>query len=249
MSNDHFAFKRFTVRQAGAAMKVGTDGTLLGAWARVSPEHRRILDIGTGTGLIALMLAQRSEAAGSTIDAIDIDESSCRQARENFEASPWNDRLRAIHSGLEEYVALHERSGSLPYDHIISNPPYFNDSLISPHPGRTAARHTASLPHTELAANAAKLLSATGCLSVILPAESRDAFTAIAARHDLVPMRETTVFSKPGTQPKRVMMEFRFAAVGESSGPELSQLTIETDIPGRWSDEYCKLTRDFYLKL
>ena len=141
-----FRFKQFAVRQDRCPMKVGTDGVLLGAWAEVRPGDRRMLDVGTGTGLIALMLAQRSAAR---ITAVDVDAECATQAAENFAASPWADRLDAVAVAVQRYDPV-ER-----FDLIVSNPPYYVDSLLSPDEGRNTARHAAGLPFGELAAGVA----------------------------------------------------------------------------------------------
>jgi SAM-dependent methyltransferase len=132
-----FRFKQFAVRQDRCPMKVGTDGVLLGAWAEVRPGDRRMLDVGTGTGLIALMLAQRSAA---WITAVDIDVECATQAAENFAASPWADRLDAVSVAVQRYDPVEK------FDLIVSNPPYYVDSLLSPDEGRNTARHAAGLP-------------------------------------------------------------------------------------------------------
>jgi len=150
-----FRFKQFAVRQDRCPMKVGTDGVLLGAWAEVRPGDRRMLDVGTGTGLIALMLAQRSAA---WITAVDIDVECATQAAENFAASPWADRLDAVSVAVQRYDPVEK------FDLIVSNPPYYVDSLLSPDEGRNTARHAAGLPFGELAAAVVRLLSPGGRL-------------------------------------------------------------------------------------
>ncbi len=234
-------------------MKVGTDGTLLGAWARVEPWQKRILDIGTGTGLIALMLAQRTEDWGAAIDAVEIDEGAYRQASENFAASPWSKRLHAIHAAAGDYA----RQNSGRYDHIVSNPPYFTDSLKAPDGRRAAARHADSLPYGELAALSAGLLTEAGVhaetgqptggglLSVIIPFDSETHFRREADRCGLYISRRMVVKSLPDAPPKRVMLEFsRIFATTHEDG----ELLIETKAGGNYSEEYRQLTKDFYLK-
>ena len=155
-----FRFKQFAVRQDRCPMKVGTDGVLLGAWAEVRPGDRRMLDVGTGTGLIALMLAQRSAA---WITAVDIDVECATQAAENFAASPWADRLDAVSVAVQRYDPVEK------FDLIVSNPPYYVDSLLSPDEGRNTARHAAGLPFGELAAAVVRLLSPGGRFALVLP--------------------------------------------------------------------------------
>jgi tRNA1Val (adenine37-N6)-methyltransferase len=242
--NSWFEFKRFTVNQSGAAMKVGTDGVLLGAWARVEPSQRRLLDVGTGTGLIALMLAQRTEEWEAVIDAVEIDEGSFRQAAENFAASPWSAKLHAQHVPIDNY-APNAQSEGVVYDHIISTPPYFVDSLKAPEERRAAARHADSLPYEVLAARSAALLTTDGLLSIIIPADGESRFCMAADRCGLYVSRRTVVKSLPTAPPKRVMLEFspaRPAAIEES------ELLIETSQGGNYSEEYRQLTKDFYLK-
>lgn len=237
------------VRQAGAAMKVGTDGALLGAWATVGSHQKNILDIGTGTGLIALMLAQRSEGWSPDVSAIDIDRNACAQAGENFSESPWGDRLSAMDRGLREFAATHIETGGRPFDLIVSNPPYFNGSLLPPDKGRLAARHTETLSHEELVRYSAWLISEAGLLSVILPADAEKDFIDTASSYGFTPVRKTVVYSLPGTPPKRVLLEFsKCRTGGEVSAAETDELTIETSPGGNYSEEYRRLTRDFYLR-
>jgi len=158
-----FYFKQFAVHQDRCAMKIGTDGVLIGAWTSLDNNPMSILDIGAGTGLIALMLAQRSNA--ETIDAIEIDEDAYEQCVENFEASPWGDRLFCYHAGLDEMVDEIEA----PYDLIISNPPFYTEDVSSGNSSRDKARQNSALPFDELLASIPKLLSPTGIFSVVIP--------------------------------------------------------------------------------
>lgn len=236
MSRD-FSFKRFTVSQPRSAMKVGTDGVLLGAWAHITPEDRRILDVGTGTGLVALMVAQRSEAWGAEIVGVEIDAPSAEDARENFARSEWAGRLSVVECAVQEY-----RPEGL-FDHIISNPPYFVASLTSPDASRTAARHTTSLSFEELARSASRLLTAEGRLSLVLPYDAVADMTLAAARVGLFLVRRTDVRSKQTAQPIRSLLEYGFAP----------HPTLRTDLTihiagGDYSPEYRTLTREFYLK-
>ena len=166
-----FRFKQFAVRQDRCPMKVGTDGVLLGAWAEVRPGDRRMLDVGTGTGLIALMLAQRSAAR---ITAVDVDAECATQAAENFAASPWADRLDAVAVAVQRYDPV-ER-----FDLIVSNPPYYVDSLLSPDEGRNTARHAAGLPFGELAAAVVRLLAPGGRFALVLPPVEMQRFRSAA---------------------------------------------------------------------
>lgn len=214
-------------------MKVGTDGVLLGAWAPECIAGGRILDIGTGTGVMAIMAAQRNPSA--RIVGVEIDDMSALQARENAEASPWADRVEIVNADIRSYEA------AAPFDLVISNPPYFVDSLKSPDSGRTTARHTVSLDFGELMSAVERLLAPDGRFAVIVPAE---AASRVVASGRLALRRRCDVCSKPSAGPIRTMMEF---AAGYCGAPEFSELTIG-DGKGGYTAEYVALTRDFYLK-
>lgn len=214
-------------------MKVGTDGVLLGAWAPECIAGGRILDIGTGTGVMAIMAAQRNPSA--RIVGVEIDDMSALQARENAEASPWADRVEIVNADIRSYEA------AAPFDLVISNPPYFVDSLKSPDSGRTTARHTVSLDFGELMSAVERLLAPDGLFAVIVPAE---AASRVVASGRLALRRRCDVRSKPSAGPIRTMMEF---AAGYCGAPEFSELTIG-DGKGGYTAEYVALTRDFYLK-
>ena len=232
-----FTFKQFHIDHSRCAMKVGTDGTLLGAWVRLPDTTRSILDIGTGSGLIAIMAAQRS--AEAHITAIDIDADCVAQARLNAESSPWGNRISVQHTPLQEF-ATEER-----FDVIVSNPPYFIDSLTSPDAGRTTARHTATLPFEELVSGVKRLLTPDGHFSLILPTVEAERFIS-AARGILFLSRRCDVFPKPSAAVKRVMMEF---SLSPQLPPLSEQLTIESDTHHDYTDAYRALTQDFYLKM
>ncbi len=236
MSSDCFRFKQFEVCHGGCAMKVGTDGVLLGAWCRVYGVKSKVLDVGTGSGLIALMLAQRF--ADAQIDAIDIDPAAINQAEENFARSPWYNRLICKQIALQDLA----QSGCL-YDAIVSNPPYFINSLKNPNIQRQTARHTDTLSYEELL-NASKiLLQEDGSLSLILPAEAEEDILTLAAKTGFFPTRLVHVYSKPGKPVKRLLIELRKR---KGLPCEQSQFYIESDSSPR-SDEYTALTKDFYL--
>lgn len=192
-----FRFKRFTIRQTRCPMKVGTDGVLLGAWVEVRPSDRRILDIGTGTGLIAVMLAQRSPEA--LITGVDIDDVT--EARENGDASPWGDRLRFEQTPIQDFLPA-ER-----YDLIVSNPPFYVDSLTCPDRGRTTARHAVHLSYGELIDAVVRLLAPGGRFGVVLPTSEAERFRRQAAAR-LGLLRLTQVRTTPRRPVKRVLMEF-----------------------------------------
>jgi tRNA1Val (adenine37-N6)-methyltransferase len=245
-----FHFKRFAVDQTGCAMKVGTDGVLLGAWCRLAaPAPKAILDVGTGSGVIALQLAQRTEGEKTRIDAIEIDPAACETARRNFEASEWGDRLTAYRTAAQEFAAMY--GGEKQYDLIVSNPPYFVDSLASPDRVRNLARHAGSLSYDELIALCNRLLTPDGRVSLIVPAGAEtQKMIATAEAHGFAPSRITTVHSTPKSGAKRTLIEFsrriaRPAAV-VAAQTETAILTIH-DENSDFSDEYRELTRDFYL--
>ena len=242
MSTPNFRFKQFTVWHDRCAMKVGTDGVLLGAWA---PGGTRILDIGTGSGLIALMLAQRFPEA--SIDAIDIDEAAVEQARENFAASPWTDRLHAFHARLQDWQNHPLQITNYKYDLIVSNPPYFRNSLKNPDKGRQTARHTDTLSYAELLRHSARLLTEKGLLALVLPAEAEQEVRGLAAAELLSLTHLTRVYSKESKPARRVLLEFEKST---SRDTDISitedSLVLENEIGGR-SAAYQELTKDFYL--
>ena len=238
MSGSQFIFKKFIINQDRCAMKVGTDAVLLGAWAKTYGV-RHALDIGTGTGVIALMLAQK---CGGEIDAIDIDEVSFLQAKENAAGSEWSDRVHVHHISLQDFAKMHEEK----YELIVSNPPYFNDSLPPSEESRTKARHTIHLPFSDLVDGAAKLLAKDGKFCVILPPREGEQFRNIAAAKGLHLTRLTHVRTTPGKGEKRLLMQFAFTAKPHVSE---STLTIEKDNLNaqHYTDEYRELTKDYYL--
>ena len=219
-------------------MKVGTDGVLLGAWAALRRDDLRLLDVGTGTGVIALMLAQRQPAA--QITALDIDPACIVQARANADGSAWSGRVHTVCCPVQEFAAAEL------FDLVISNPPYYDRSLLPPDAGRTTARHTVTLSYGELIAAACRLLAADGRLAVILPAAESQRFRAQAAGR-LELCRQTEVWSTPRSGVKRCLMEFRRRAETSEPKPDIGRLVIE-EAPGCFTEEYRCLTRDFYLK-
>lgn len=242
MSNSYFSFKQFTVHQERCAMKVGTDGTLLGAWARGGAY---ILDIGTGTGLIALMMAQRFPEA--SVDAIDIDADACEQARQNVAASPFAARIQVHESSLQNYkLYCPSEDSSLSslltplsscYDSIVSNPPYFEQSLKAPDVQRSLARHTDSLSYRDLLQGVVSHLESGGEFSVIIPFDCRSRFEAEAIMVGLYPSRVCAVKTTNRKSPRRYLLAFR-KHPGEI---ETSELIMN-------SDAYHDLVKDFYLK-
>ncbi len=230
-------------------MKVGTDGVLLGAWCPINGltignALCTILDVGTGSGLIAIMLAQRlcdTGVQGFTIDAIDVDNSAAVQAQANCEASPWKKHLRVWHTSLQDFEAQKES-----YNLIVSNPPYFVDSLKNPDKGRETARHTDSLSDEELLSKSAQLLTQSGHLALIVPAAKETTIRHLAATYGLTLCRQTEVYSKPDkTQPLRVMLDFA-KDIKSNVQVTTDRLNIESAHSPR-SEEYVELTKAFYL--
>lgn len=235
MPNPFFSFKQFTIRHDRCAMKVGTDGVLLGAWTDIR-HSRRILDIGTGTGLISLMLAQRQ--ADATITAIDIDAEAVNQAQENIQDSPWKERITAVLQDLKTYWPQEL------FDTIVSNPPYFIDSLKCPDSQRNTARHTDTLDMHTLLYQTSLLLTPEGRFSIVLPAEQTNTLIEAAGRVGLYPSRHTAVITRPGLAPKRTLMEF--TRQKEAFPTEELVIELERHV---YSEAYIALTKDFYLKM
>lgn len=235
MPNPYFAFKKFTVYHDRCAMKVGTDGVLLGAWTDLS-ESRFILDVGTGTGLIALMMAQRCPEA--FITAIDLDEEAVEQAKDNINASPWSDRIQAEKQDVCCYCP------DDCFDTIVSNPPYFINSLRCTDNQRNTARHADTLDMNRLLRKVADLLSTKGRFSLVIPAEQVDELVSVANREGLFLSRHTAVVTRPGLAPKRALLEFR----KEQTVCRQDELVVELE-RHVYSKDYIALTKDFYLKM
>lgn len=233
-----FHFKEFSIAQDRCAMKVGTDGVLLGAWTSLEHRPDSILDIGAGTGLIALQLAQRSEA--DLIDALEVDGDAHEQCVSNFEASPWGDRLFCYHASFAEFVEEIDQR----YDLIASNPPFHSEDPGSGNPTRDRARQNRSLPFGELVSGVARLLSESGIFSVIVPSRETDNFIDLAKAQGLHPRRICRVKGNPRVDYKRSLMEFGF---GEAT-VELGELIVE-DARHGYSEAYTALTRKFYLNM
>lgn len=234
-----FQFKQFSVDQDRCAMKVGTDGVLLGAWTPIKNNPFSILDIGTGTGIIALMLAQRSNA--EQIDALEIDEEAYEQATDNFENSPWNDRLFCFHAGLDEFVEEPEDE----YDLIVSNPPFYSENYKSNSEQRDLARFQDAMPFEDLVEAADLLLSENGIFSVIIPFKEEENFLALANEYELYPIKITRVKGAPNSEIKRSLLAF---SRNENPDFPVDELIIET-ARHQYTPEYIELTKEFYLKL
>jgi len=239
MANNYFQFKQFKINQDGSAMKVGTDGVLLGAWADVS-DAKSILDIGTGTGLIAIMLAQRTND-NSKLDAVEIDSSSYQQAVNNFEASPWSNRIQAFHASFQDFVSQQ----SVKYNLIVSNPPYFINSLKAKGESRTQARHTDGLPFEDLIEGAKSLLKPNGKFSVILPVFEGDYFIRLTRLEGFSLSKRVEVLPNPGKPAKRLLIELTLKNVKTIE----NQLCVENGQRHDYSPEYIELCKDFYLKM
>ncbi|MCD4734658.1 MAG: methyltransferase [Bacteroidales bacterium] len=230
-----FRFKQFDVNDSGYAMKVGFDAVLLGAWANPGRADK-ILDVGTGSGVIALIMAQKNQKAG--IVAIDVDESAIRTAEFNFRNSPWNNRLIAKHIAIESYSVNRKR-----YDLIISNPPFFIDSLKPDKDQASVSKHNKAFDLDNFIYSSAKLLEPNGILSMIYPFSDLQRLLNLAAQNELFITRKTEVITSPGKHPKRVLIEFNKRNIENN---ETSILEIY-DQKQKYSDAYKELTRDFYL--
>jgi Predicted O-methyltransferase len=241
MSNPYFRFKQFTVFHDKCGMKVGTDGVLLGAWADVSnirntTPKAKILDVGTGCGLIALMLAQRSN---SYIKGIDIESDTVNQARENFENSPWKELLVAQEISLQDF----SDTTSERFDLIVSNPPFFVNSLHNPEKKRSIARHANSLTHEELLFHSNKILKQTGKICLVLPATEGEKIEKNADETGLFCSKKLLVSPNSNSTPKRVLLEFSRIQTNTA----VSFMEIETDKRKNYSEQFYSLVKDFYL--
>jgi len=234
-----FTFKQFHIVDNHTAMKVGTDGVLLGAWAQ---GGKKILDIGTGTGLIALMMAQRFPLAD--IDAIEIDKGAFEDAQLNVSQSPFNDRINIINCCLQDYQLCHETCTEGVYDTIVCNPPYFINSLKNPLQQRTTARHTDTLSHQELIYHSKRLLKPNGTLSVIIPSDNKDILEAEAIFNGLSILKITNIKTKSSKPAKRCLIEF-----GKDTTTvykiEEQVLNDDNGVRTMW---YQNITQAFYIK-
>ena len=233
MPNNFFSFKQFTVYQQLCAMKVGTDGVLLGAWAE---GGQRILDVGTGTGLIALMMAQRFPAA--QLVALDVVHEACCQASDNVEASPFASRISVEETAVQKYETDEK------FDSIVSNPPFFVNSLVAPDAHRALARHSCALPYADLFASVRRLLAADGVFSAVIPAECRQAFVAEASLAGFVLTRRCAVKTTERKPIRRFLLAFRRQSM---SVIDSSEVVLQAADGGR-TEWYASLTHDFYVK-
>jgi len=237
MSTKPFKFKQFTVQQDKCAMKIGTDAVLLGAWTQLNSPYS-VLDIGAGTGVIALQIAQRSFA--ETIDALEIDADAFEQAVENFEASDWSDRLFCYHASLQEFTDEVEEK----YDTIISNPPFYSDDFKSLNKQRDLARFSDAMPFKHLIESASKLLAEDGQFSVIIPFKEETHFIGLASKVNFFPNTILRVKGNPTSEIKRSLIEFSF----HENKTKVNELIIETS-RHQYTQDYINLTKDFYLKM
>lgn len=236
MKSSYFSFKQFDIAQDRCAMKVGTDGVLLGAWVEVEKYMKKALDIGSGTAVMSLMLAQRFpflEIAG-----IEIDANAVSQSRENIKQSPWDDSINIVHGKIQDFVG--EK-----YDVIISNPPFFSTNTEALGEQRTIARHEKTLSFVELFQHAARLLSDTGVFSLIFPTDRQEEVNRIAQENLLYCHRKTIVYPNPNKKSKRVLQAFSFVPCYNC---QEHSLTIETDQRHEYTKPYKALLKGFYLK-
>lgn len=230
-----FKFKQFALTHHNSTMKVGTDGVLLGAWAEVH-ENNRILDVGTGCGLIALMAAQRNNIG--IVDAIDIDSASIEEAKSNFDASPWATRLNAIQTSIQDFHPEKK------YDHILSNPPFFEHGTSSPLSQRHKARHTITLPTNDLVVHASRLLTDNGMLSVIVPYDIEPLLVNNGEENGFFLIRKTLFYSKQGNKPERSLL-----CLSKTKNNLKSDSLVHYNDDGSWTEGYKILTRDYHIKL
>lgn len=234
MPNNYFKFKQFSIQQENAAMKVGTDGVLLGAWADCT-EATTILDIGTGTGLIALMLAQRCNAL---IDAIDIDDKAIQDAKINIDQSIWNRRINLFHTAIQKFKT------AVKYDLIVTNPPFFSQSHKAQTESRTKARHDDSLSIDDLFNAVYQLLDVKGKFCAVVPADNYENYITQARKYNLNCNKVLWIKPTPSKLVKRALIEFSF----EGTTCNEAYLIVEDKGRHQYSDQYKLLTKDFYLK-
>jgi len=233
-----FKFKQFSINQDKCAMKIGTDGVLLGAWATLKHNPFSILDIGSGTGLLSLMLAQRSFA--EVIEAVEINDRAYEQCVENFENSDWSDRLFCYHASLQEFAEEIDDT----YDLIICNPPFYSEDYKTSDKSRDMARFQDAMPFEHLVICAVKLLSENGKLTVIIPFKEENRFIDLASKQGLYTNDILRVRGNPTSEIKRSLLEFSFT----KNNTKTEELTIEIS-RHNYTEDYINLTKDFYIKL
>ena len=236
MASTHFKFKQFTIRHDRTSMKVGTDAVLLGAWTQLK-KAKTILDIGTGSGVIALMLAQRS-GKDVVIEAVELEVHAFEQATENVRQSPWPKKVKVNHYAIQDFHPDKK------YDLIVSNPPYFQNSQKPPDGKRLQTRHTDTLPFLDLINSANRLLAPNGKLNVILPYHEALSFIELAHHNKLYCSRQWGFRARKEKPIERWLLEFSTNPLTKDEGE-----IILYKIGEEWSDEYKLLTKDFYLKI
>jgi tRNA1Val (adenine37-N6)-methyltransferase len=234
-----FKFKQFSVQQEKSAMKIGTDAVLLGSWCPIDNNPFSILDIGAGTGILSLMLAQRTNA--EQIDAIEIEEAAYEECVENFENSPFSDHMFCYHAGLDEFVDNPEDE----YDLIISNPPFYSEEFKTQNLTRDLARFQDALPFDELIEAADLLLSENGIFAVVIPYKEEANFIELCAEFELFPVKITRVKGSYTTPIVRSLLAFKRFEIPTLTADEL---VIESN-RHEYTDTYINLTKDFYLKM
>ena len=240
MSSDTFRFKEFEIAQDQCGMKIGTDGVLLGAWTPITEDTKRILDIGTGTGVIAIMQAQRCPSAD--IIGVEIEEKSAQQAKENMSASPYADRLSVHLGSIQDFARDTDKS----FDLIISNPPFFTGGTFSKNQERNDVRHTVKLPNGDLLRSAHQLLSKDGTFAVILPFIEGLRFKEMAVQYGFYVSHITEVRPKVDKPVERLLIAFTKSANDTILEDEL---VIQHEARNDYTDDYIALTKDFYLKM
>ena len=233
-----FIFKQFTIKQDRCAMKIGTDAVLLGAWTPLNNRPSTILDIGAGTGVLSLMMAQRSEA--ETLDALEIDGNAYEQCVENFENSVWADRLFCYHASLQEFAEGIDTK----YDLIICNPPFYSEDYKTNSPKRNKARFQDAMPFEHIVKSISVLMAKNGGLSIILPFLEEDRFIKIATKIGLEPKNICRVRGNISSEIKRSLIYFTYSKIET----EITEMTIEIS-RHKYTKEYFNLTKDFYLKM
>ena len=233
-----FQFKKFTVAHDKCAMKIGTDSVLLGAWTSVKENPMTVLDIGAGSGILSLMIAQRSNA--QKIEALEIDEEAYEQCIDNFENSVWNDRLFCYHASLLEFIEEVNDS----FDLLICNPPFYTEDYKTNNSSRNLARFNDAMPLKHLIYAAFHLLSKTGLFSIIIPKKEEVKFIALATEIGLYPKRILHVKGSPESEIKRSLIECSFS----KAKIEITELIIETS-RHNYTKDYITLTKDFYLNM
>lgn len=234
-----FKFKQFSIEQDKCAMKVGTDSVLLGAWCPIDNNPNTILDIGAGTGILSLMMAQRTNA--EQIDSVEIDEDAYEQCVSNYENSPWSDRLFCYHAALDELVEDPEDE----YDIIISNPPFYAEDFKTESTQRDLARFQDALPFEELIEAADLLLSENGIFAVVIPYKEEENFIDLCAEFELYPVKVTRVKGSHKTPIVRSLIAFKRYELSVLTADEL---VVEIN-RHEYTDDYINLTKDFYLKM